>query len=103
MYAVTNPFTCDASTLHNNTVFHAQTDISTLLIFLQVTIDFDQSTVEPKSPVQLTVTADEGSLVNVLAVDKSVILLADGNDITPRRVCTGRPKSGLKRSIAKKG
>lgn len=52
----------------------------------KVTIQFDQTKVEPKTAVNLVVTADEGSMVNVLAVDKSVILLADGNDITPRRV-----------------
>lgn len=60
--------------------------IQVSVTFFQVTIQFDQSNVQPKTPVTLVVTADEGSLVNVLAVDKSVLLMADGNDITPDRV-----------------
>lgn len=61
-----------------------------ILIFsvyvLQVSIQFNETNVRPGTPVSLQVTADEGSMVKVLAVDKSVILMADGNDITPKRV-----------------
>lgn len=53
-----------------------------------MTIQFEQaSPVETKSKVSLTVKADKGSWVNVLAVDKSLVSFADGNDITPKRVC----------------
>ena len=49
-------------------------------------ITFSEDRSEPKNNVTLTVTADGGSKVNVLAVDKSVNLLRTGNDITPDRV-----------------
>ncbi|XP_052280943.1 CD109 antigen-like [Dreissena polymorpha] len=52
----------------------------------KVTVAFNQTSVAPKAPVTLKVTADTGSLVNVLAVDKSVILFRQGNDITPQKV-----------------
>ncbi|KAH3835369.1 hypothetical protein DPMN_108715 [Dreissena polymorpha] len=52
----------------------------------KVTVQFDQTNVQPKTPVNLKVTADVGSLVNVLAVDKSVLLFRQGNDITPQSV-----------------
>lgn len=53
----------------------------------KVTIEFAQpSPQEPKASIGLKVKADKDSLVNILAVDKSVILLAEGNDITPDRV-----------------
>ncbi|KAH3837989.1 hypothetical protein DPMN_111394 [Dreissena polymorpha] len=53
---------------------------------LQVTIAFDQQKVEPGAPIKLTVTADPGSKVNVLAVDKSALLLKSGNDISHDQV-----------------
>ncbi|XP_052280940.1 CD109 antigen-like [Dreissena polymorpha] len=52
----------------------------------KVSVEYDKTQVVPKAPVNLKVTADSGSLVNVLAVDKSVILFRQGNDITPQRV-----------------
>ncbi|XP_045203101.2 alpha-2-macroglobulin-like isoform X2 [Mercenaria mercenaria] len=53
----------------------------------KVTIRFVQpSPQKPKALVDLRVTADADSLVNVLAVDQSVKLLAEGNDITTDRV-----------------
>ncbi|XP_052795659.1 CD109 antigen-like isoform X2 [Mya arenaria] len=54
----------------------------------EVTVDFDQTRVEPGAEVTLTVTADPGSRVNVLAVDKSVLLLKSGNDISENMVTT---------------
>ena len=52
-----------------------------------MTITFDQTeNVRPKTNVNLKVTADRGSDVNVLVVDKSVRLLKTGNDITQERV-----------------
>ena len=56
------------------------------MFVLQVTIAFDQDKVEPGAPIKLTVTADPGSKVNVLAVDKSVLLLKSGNDISHDQV-----------------
>ena len=55
-------------------------------MFIQVSIQFNQTQVEPGTPVGLQVKADQGPMVNVLAVDKSVLLMAEGNDITPKRV-----------------
>ena len=43
-------------------------------------------TVLPAEKIKLTVKADAGSKVNVLAVDKSVMLLKSGNDITKDQV-----------------
>lgn len=53
----------------------------------QVTIKFDKNMAEPADRVVLHVTADPGSLVNVLAVDKSILLLRSANDITAADVC----------------
>ena len=65
-------------------------NIITLPMYFQVTITFDQTeNVEPKTNVNLKVTADRDSTVNVLVVDQSVRLLKGGNDITQERVwCT---------------
>ncbi|XP_060566096.1 CD109 antigen-like isoform X2 [Ruditapes philippinarum] len=53
----------------------------------KVTIHFTQpSPQKPKTLVDLVVKADPDSMVKVLAVDKSVKLLGEGNDITPNRV-----------------
>ncbi|XP_045204949.2 CD109 antigen-like isoform X1 [Mercenaria mercenaria] len=48
----------------------------------QVQINFDKPQVQPADKIRLTVNADPGSKVNVLAVDKSVLLLKTGNDVT---------------------
>lgn len=47
-----------------------------------MSIDFDSAEVKPADRIKLTVNADPGSKVNVLAVDKSVLLLKSGNDVT---------------------
>jgi CD109 antigen len=47
-----------------------------------VNISFDSPKVRPADKIRLTVNADPGSKVNVLAVDKSVLLLKSGNDVT---------------------
>ncbi|XP_052104443.1 CD109 antigen-like isoform X2 [Mytilus californianus] len=52
----------------------------------KVTMKFDKKVVEPGNPVILEVKADPGSLVNILAVDKSVLLLGSANDITANNV-----------------
>ena len=54
----------------------------------QVTVDFDKSKAQPGDNVTVTVTADAKSVVNLLAVDQSVLLLKSGNDITPSEVST---------------
>ncbi|XP_063427336.1 C3 and PZP-like alpha-2-macroglobulin domain-containing protein 8 [Mytilus trossulus] len=54
----------------------------------KVTMEFDKKIVEPGQPVNLVVKADPGSLVNILAVDKSVLLLGNANDITANNVLT---------------
>ena len=51
------------------------------LIF-QVTIQFNTNAASPSEMVFLNVTANPGSLVNILAVDKSILLLRTANDIT---------------------
>lgn len=63
-------------------------DVSQSFYFIsQVTIQFDQTNnVAPKTNVNLRVTADKDSVVNVLVYDRSVRLLKDGNDITRDRV-----------------
>lgn len=53
---------------------------------MQVSLNFDKVTVRPAGKVSLSVTADPGSRVSVLAVDKSVLLLKSGNDITSDQV-----------------
>lgn len=58
---------------------------------MQVQISFNElSPQEPKSSVTLRVTADPDSVVNVLAVDKSVKRLGHGNDIDEQRVLVVR-------------
>ncbi|XP_052103780.1 CD109 antigen-like [Mytilus californianus] len=51
-----------------------------------VSLKFNKKTATPGEEVSLQVTADQKSLVNVLAVDKSVLLLKSGNDITTQDV-----------------
>jgi len=45
-------------------------------------MSFDRSQAEPAENVSLEIRTDPNSLVNVLAVDQSVLLLATGNDVT---------------------
>lgn len=51
---------------------------------------FDKDVVEPGNQVKLEVKADPGSMVNIVAVDKSILLLGNANDITVSNVsiCT---------------
>ncbi|XP_052103778.1 CD109 antigen-like [Mytilus californianus] len=52
----------------------------------KVSINFNSRRAKPGDEVQVELTADPNSLVNVLAVDKSVLLLKSGNDITTQNV-----------------
>ncbi|XP_060581140.1 CD109 antigen-like isoform X3 [Ruditapes philippinarum] len=52
----------------------------------QVTIDFDKSKAQPGENVNVIVKADPQSVVNLLAVDQSVLLLKSGNDVTASEV-----------------
>ncbi|KAL5016375.1 hypothetical protein ScPMuIL_005964 [Solemya velum] len=52
----------------------------------QVSLGFDQNQVLPGGNVSLTVSADPHSVVNLLAVDQSVLLLKTGNDVTQSEV-----------------
>ncbi|XP_071165262.1 CD109 antigen-like [Mytilus edulis] len=54
----------------------------------KVTMKFDKDVVEPGNQVKLEVKADPGSLVNIVAVDKSILLLGNANDITANNVLT---------------
>ena len=66
---------------------HSEETILITELFLQVTIEFNQTNnVKPKTDVNLRVTADKDSVVNVLVYDRSLRLLKDGNDITRQRV-----------------
>lgn len=49
-------------------------------------INFNTRRAKPGDDVEVELTADPNSLVNVLAVDKSVLLLKSGNDITTQDV-----------------
>lgn len=59
-----------------------------ILFVLQVSIDFDRQKAQPHDDVHVIVTADPASIVNLLAVDQSVLLLKSGNDITASEVLT---------------
>ncbi|XP_064609177.1 LOW QUALITY PROTEIN: CD109 antigen-like [Liolophura sinensis] len=52
----------------------------------QVSVHFNKAKAEPGQDVDVIVSADANSVVNLLAVDQSVILLKSGNDITPTQV-----------------
>ncbi|KAL4237870.1 hypothetical protein ACF0H5_002580 [Mactra antiquata] len=52
----------------------------------KISISFDQTTAEPGENISLSISTDPMSLVNLLAVDQSVLLLASGNDITKKEV-----------------
>ncbi|VDI12904.1 Hypothetical predicted protein [Mytilus galloprovincialis] len=54
----------------------------------KVTMKFDKDVVEPGNQVKLEVKADPGSMVNIVAVDKSILLLGNANDITVSNVLT---------------
>lgn len=47
---------------------------------------FNKESSSPGDNVELTVHADPKSIVNLLAVDQSVLLLKSGNDITAEKV-----------------
>lgn len=53
---------------------------------IQVSVAFNVAKSEPSRQVELTVSADAGSSVNVLTVDQSVLLLKSGNDIDVDKV-----------------
>ena len=63
---------------------------------LQVSINFDKTKAQPGENVNVQVTADPNSLVNLLAVDQSVLLLKSGNDITPEEVISKECKICIK-------
>ncbi|XP_064609434.1 CD109 antigen-like [Liolophura sinensis] len=52
----------------------------------QVSLRFCLNTCKPGQEVSVTVTSDPNSVVNLMAVDQSILLLNKGNDITPNRV-----------------
>ncbi|XP_048758952.2 CD109 antigen-like isoform X2 [Ostrea edulis] len=52
----------------------------------QVSLSFDKTKAQPGENVNVRVTADPMSTVNLLAVDQSVLLLKSGNDITQEQV-----------------
>jgi len=51
-------------------------------LFVQVSVAFSDKTVRPADTVTVTVSADPASYFGLLAVDQSVLLLREGNDIT---------------------
>ncbi|KAJ8041930.1 hypothetical protein HOLleu_12869 [Holothuria leucospilota] len=51
-----------------------------------VTVSFSRSEASPGDPVSVTVRADPNSFVGILAVDKSVQLFRDGNDLSRHNV-----------------
>ena len=61
--------------------------VSFLFFFFQITIDIKKTNDQPHGNVQVLVTADPSSIVNLLAVDQSVLLMKSGNDITASEVC----------------
>ncbi|KAH3723817.1 hypothetical protein DPMN_049611 [Dreissena polymorpha] len=52
----------------------------------KVVVNFNKTDASPSDKIRFGVSADVGSNVNVLAVDKSVLLLGTGNDITQSQV-----------------
>lgn len=53
---------------------------------VQVGLQFNKTSAAPGDKIRLEITADTGSNVHVLGVDKSVLLMATGNDITQSQV-----------------
>jgi len=56
--------------------------IASTVSFMQVTVAFSNDTVRPADTVSVSVAAHPASYVGLLAVDQSVLLLREGNDIT---------------------
>ena len=54
--------------------------------YQQVTVQFNTSETRPAKGIKLNIEADAMSEVSVLAVDKSVLLLGTGNDISSDQV-----------------
>ena len=54
--------------------------------FSKVSLDFDKTKAQPGDSINVMVKADASSMVNLLAVDQSVLLLKSGNDISPSEV-----------------
>ncbi|WAR21624.1 CD109-like protein [Mya arenaria] len=52
----------------------------------KVSVSFNKTEAQPADKIRFDVKADVGSTVNVLGVDKSVLLLGTGNDITTSQV-----------------
>ncbi|KAK3785481.1 hypothetical protein RRG08_048616 [Elysia crispata] len=52
----------------------------------EVSVGFNRNESQPAQEVEVVLTADPMSMVNVLAVDQSVLLLKSGNDITEDKV-----------------
>ncbi|KAL3881057.1 hypothetical protein ACJMK2_033253 [Sinanodonta woodiana] len=52
----------------------------------KVSLHFDTESAKPGENISLQLRADPGSDVNVLAVDKAVLLLKSGNDVTSKMV-----------------
>ena len=57
-----------------------------LIYFMQVNLEFNTTQAKPGTQVGLRATAEAGSKVHLLAVDKSVLLLGTGNDISEEKV-----------------
>ena len=51
-----------------------------------MSVSYSKAKAEPGDPINIEVTADATSFVGLLAVDQSVLLLAQGNDITQQDV-----------------
>ena len=56
------------------------------MLFLQVSVSFSASTVQPGAPVNVLVQGEPQSMVFLASNDKSVGLLKEGNDITQQMV-----------------
>lgn len=52
-----------------------------------MSLNFSRVEAEPGDKLNLTISADPQSIVNLLAVDQSVRILGTGNDITQTEVC----------------
>ena len=59
---------------------------TSLSFFVKVIASFSRVEAEPGTSVSFDVETTPGAFVGVLAIDKSVLLLADGNDITHNQV-----------------
>lgn len=59
-----------------------------MFLFFQISVKYTDKKVKPGEKVSLKISAKSDSSVFLLAVDKSVQLLKDGNDITQDKVST---------------